>query len=100
MEPHQGHQACKDTKKHKASVEYQCARAMACAVQTGSHMSDAQLAELQVLRNRIVEVQALQVIQHSYKTCVLFPCHPILQSHQIAANICTRPATQGFECTA
>lgn len=32
-----------------------------CVLQMGSDMTDAQLSELQVLRSRIVEVQALQV---------------------------------------
>ena len=30
--------------------------------QTGAEMDEAQLAELQVLRERVVEVQALQVL--------------------------------------
>ena len=32
-----------------------------CACQTGAEMNEGQMAELQVLRERIVEVQALQV---------------------------------------
>lgn len=41
--------------------------------QTGADMDEAQLAELQVLRGRVVEVQALQVAhasdQHWFAAC-------------------------------
>lgn len=36
----------------------------ACCLQTGAEMDEAQLAELQILRERVVEVQALQVTLH------------------------------------
>lgn len=39
-------------------------RAVHAALQTGAEMDEAQLAELQILRERVVEVQALQVTLH------------------------------------